>query len=352
MGGSQNLYKDPKIFKPHFKLASDGTLDLQSFLALDLKPKANTHGNYYPIENDLVVAKPNFFGSIHWALGQSIVPIVEVSQDRRSVQCLGTGFYIHTNGLMLTAAHVLSEYFDRAMEAPHTDIDRLIAEEGTSRLGVMLKHNQLFGNEAFEFLPMRWSHIFTAAEPEILPWKKDKPKFVVDVAVCETFGSASGKLFQPLPIMQPSISGYGTFVGRENFAVGYADMREFTTVEGAENSLMNFVPHLTRGNVAKRLPNNHIDRLVPSPGPCFQFEAKMASGMSGSPVFDAEGIYVHGLASSIWQGENGSLQNDSYCSMIAPICEVPLRALGGRSIYQMLNDQRGGMVKIFAPGDM
>jgi hypothetical protein len=74
--------------------------------------------------------------------------------------------------------------------------------------------------------------------------------------------------------------------------------------------------------------------------------------MSGSPVFDAEGIYVHGLASSSWQGENGTLQADSYCSMIGPVCRIPLDVLGGKSIYDMLADDNGGMVKIFAPGDM
>jgi hypothetical protein len=68
----QTKAKFPKLLKPHFQLTNDGGLELHSFLTLDLKSEEGASEDYYLIENDIVLGQPNFLGSVHWALGQSI----------------------------------------------------------------------------------------------------------------------------------------------------------------------------------------------------------------------------------------------------------------------------------------
>jgi hypothetical protein len=341
----------PKLLLPHFKFGDGDTFEMQALLSVDLKAKYECVEGPHEILNDTIVEQGGFIGSTHWTLAQSIVPIVETSRDKKSVKCLGTGFYVHSNGILLTAAHVLADYFERAKERDYIDVEELISQEGQSPVGILLQRNRLYGDSIFEFLPIIWSELFAQRHESPLPWEKIRTTYITDIAICQTFVSQTTR-FQPLAIIQPGISGFGAFEGKDIFAVGYSGMEDFSMQKDSANNMMKFRPHFTKGKVLKRIPNNHIEKTVPSPGPCFQMNAPLSAGMSGSPVFDSEGIYVHGVSSSSWQGNDGSLQSESYCSMIAPVCDVPLAGLKGRSIFDLLKNPKSQMIKIHGPGDI
>lgn len=61
--------------------------------------------------------------------------------------------------------------------------------------------------------------------------------------------------------------------------------------------------------------------------------------MSGSPIFDDERIYVHGVVSMGWEDENGSM-NYGYGSMLAQALPLPIGPLGGKSLINLM--QVGG----------
>jgi hypothetical protein len=71
--------------------------------------------------------------------------------------------------------------------------------------------------------------------------------------------------------------------------------------------------------------------------------------MSGSPIFDHEGIYVHGVVSTGWEDASG-VAKLGYGSMLAPSLGVPIRPLGNRTLLQMFDSEDHGIPKLSVPG--
>jgi len=69
--------------------------------------------------------------------------------------------------------------------------------------------------------------------------------------------------------------------------------------------------------------------------------------MSGSPIFDDERIYVHGVVSKGWENEDGS--ELGFGSMLAYSLALPLKALGGRTLLELLKSSEHGITKISIP---
>jgi hypothetical protein len=64
--------------------------------------------------------------------------------------------------------------------------------------------------------------------------------------------------------------------------------------------------------------------------------------MSGGPIFDREGIYVHGVVSKGWEDET-RLAKLGFGSMLAPSMGVPIRAMNDSSLKQLQENHDEGM---------
>jgi hypothetical protein len=83
-------------------------------------------------------------------------------------------------------------------------------------------------------------------------------------------------------------------------------------------------------------------------GPPLSASAKFSPGMSGSPIFDDERIYVHGVVSKGWEDENG-LTEFGYGSMLAPSMGLAIGPLEGKSLLDLLAAGAEGMPSLSIP---
>jgi hypothetical protein len=83
----------------------------------------------------------------------------------------------------------------------------------------------------------------------------------------------------------------------------------------------NFVQdiYVSVGEVMNVFPDNHVRQDVPTPGPCFDFKAKIPGKMSGGAILGAEGSIVRGVVSRGFSGET-----HSFGAMLGPAMHLPL----------------------------
>lgn len=112
--------------------------------------------------------------------------------------------------------------------------------------------------------------------------------------------------------------------------------------DGRVAALPNFELHVSSGIVLERFPDNLLKRDVSTPGPCFSFGAKIPPGMSGAPIFDREGVYVHGVVSKGLEDASGYL-NHGYGSMLAPSMALPISRLDGASLFELQKQHAHGI---------
>src|SRR5690606_6164544 len=145
-------------------------------------------------------------------------------------------------------------------------------------------------------------------------------KLNADSAICKVQQLAPDIPHQPLAIVQNGLAGTGIAVGKTATAIGYAGMQNIP-LDPSNNDRMiekpEFDLHVSTGKIIEHIPDNAISKSATSPGPCFSASMKFPPGMSGSPIFDDERIYVHGVVSKGWEGSDG-LEALGYGSMLAP----------------------------------
>jgi hypothetical protein len=71
--------------------------------------------------------------------------------------------------------------------------------------------------------------------------------------------------------------------------------------------------------------------------------------MSGSPIFDRDGIYVHGVVSKGLEDESGIVEH-SYGSMLAPSMGLPIGRLGVASLIELQPAGKDGIPILRGPG--
>ena len=72
--------------------------------------------------------------------------------------------------------------------------------------------------------------------------------------------------------------------------------------------------------------------------------------MSGGPIFDREGVYVHGVVSKGLDGAAGP-EKLGFGSMLGPSLSLPIARMKGASLLQLQAQGNEGMAKIgSAPG--
>jgi hypothetical protein len=332
-----------KILKTFWSLRNDGRWQISGMKGIDLKPVPHSDADCFAIEDDIVLVQPATIGTIKSFLGDSIVPIVTHHKGENRLRCIGTGFFVSCSGLLITSAHVVTDPVDRKY-GDITELDDLTIHSNELRFGVLIRNNPLFQRPGYQLYPIEWAVFLAERREDPLRIFGLDLKLNSDIAICKVPKKPIGPPHQPLTIVQAGIRGTGIGVGANVAAIGYAGMTEEIMFD--EHAMIigehNCQLHVTRGNIMERYPDNFQNRTVSTPGPCFALAAKVPGGMSGSPIFDREGIYVHGVISKGLDDETG-LAKLGFGSMLAPSMEVPIRALNGSTLKRLQENHDDGM---------
>jgi hypothetical protein len=97
------------------------------------------------------------------------------------------------------------------------------------------------------------------------------------------------------------------------------------------------------GSVTTIHPDNITEKRNATPGPNFEFNAKIPGKMSGSPILVGNGVITKGVVSRSWQDENHA----SGC-LVAPMMNLPL--VTEKSLLDLLNNGNEGIAKFQGRG--
>lgn len=326
---------------------------ITSMTPLALKSASVTAQGFYSVQNEMVVVQPNMAGPTGFFLGQSIVPIVCQIAGESTVRCLGTGFFVSCSGLLITAAHVITDPIERQYGGLKEE-DGITWRATELTLGVMIPVNPMFHGEAYIFRQIEWSSFLGERTSSPLPFGRKDLRLTSDIAICQVEPIAPDVPFQPLTIVQQGMVGVGMQVGKRATAVGYGELADIDLQRAGPNAVSGDFPfrlHVSQGQILERFPDNSAKREVKTPGACFSASLRLPGGMSGSPIFDDEGIYVHGVVSSGLVDENG-VTDLGFGSMLAHSMHIPLRTLGDKTLSELLAGKEHGFPKFQGPGDI
>lgn len=339
-----------ELLKLHFGKNKEGKWEIAAMKGIPLSACEGASDGFFPIKNDLVVAQPAFLGTIKFVLGQSIVPVVTHVQGERILRCLGTGFFVSCSGLLITAAHVITDPIERQYGGIR-ELDDLTWHARDLHIGVMIPLNPLFQASGYIFRPIEWATFLSERADLPLPIAGVNLKLKSDIAICKVDAIAEGVPHQPLTIVQSGMVGTGMAVGKTATAVGYGEMRDVELARQSDRAFsgdFSFGLHASTGVILEHFPDNFSEPRVPTPGPCFSASLQLSGGMSGSPIFDDEGIYVHGVVSKGWIDENGPTKF-GFGSMLAPSLHLPIKPLGNRSLLELHKADEHGFPKLSGP---
>lgn len=339
-----------ELFKLHFGRNKEGRWAIKGMKGIPLRPRDGDRNDFFTIQNDLVAEQPDFLGTIKFVLGQSIVPVVAQVPGEAVLRCLGTGFFISCSGLLVTAAHVITDPIERRYGGVK-ELDGLMWHAGDLKLGVMIPQNPFLQADGYIFRDIEWSVFLGARTENPLPIAGVNLKLTSDTAICKVSPIAEGVPHQPLAIVQSGLIGKGMAVGKTATAVGYGQMRNVELARESDSVISGdffFDLHASTGVILERFPDNLTERHVPTPGACFSAALQLPAGMSGSPIFDDEGIYVHGVVSKGWVDESG-VAKFGYGSMLAHSLQLPIKPLGNKSLLELHKADEHGFPKLRVP---
>lgn len=322
---------------------------------IDLKPRDGFSKDYFKIENEvnLMTQKPGAimnnlfatFGTTEFLVRQSIVPIVAWNDGDEEIRCIGTGFFISASGLLMTAAHVLRDPVDENYTTV-TQVNKNSHKlDENLRFGILLPANPAMRNaplqvhpairEAKWFMcPFEWAQHWGQDVESPLLHKKPEFKLELDIAVCKVREQPLIGPYQPL-----NIGLYNLKLGDRTVAIGYPEMRNIR-LDGDD-----YQPELvvSVGSVTTIHPDNMTEKKNTTPGPNFEFNAKIPGKMSGSPILVGEGVITKGVVSRSWQDENHA----SGC-LVAPIMNLPL--VGEKSLLDFMREGKEGIAQFIGVG--
>lgn len=337
------------ILKCFFERCGEDRWNITAAHSFDLQPADSTDKDFYPVRDDLIAKSPQFFGTTQSLLGQSVVPIAVHFPESNTLLRLGTGFFISCTGLLVTAAHVVMTPIQERFEGITEIEDRNWTADGF-QIGVLVRTNPLTQLSGYIFCTIEWAEFLAERSDSPLPFLRSDLKLNSDIAICKVRQIAPEIAHQPLPIVQTGLVGIGMGKGKTATAVGYTGLLESASDSEGDTLIEEFPLelHVARGVIEDRFHDNAIERRSLVPGPCFSVLAKYPAGMSGSPIFDDEGIYVHGVVSSGGKDADG-LEKYGIGSMLAPSTRIPIRSLNGLSLLDALNSGEHGMVRLSVP---
>jgi hypothetical protein len=305
------------------------------------------------VKDGIHLAGQASFGPISYYLGQSIVPIVALSNDMSWMKCIGTGFFVSCSGLLVTAAHVVSDPIESDYAASR-EVSSSTWQSDAVTLGVMVPSNPIMEASGYVFRHIEWATFLAEKANSPLPFRRSHFKLNADIAICKVHQPDTRVPYQPLALIQQGIRGFGVAVGKNATAIGYGEMQDHIQLNLNGRQVRCDLPfqlNISTGVVLEHFADNAISRASPSPGPCFSASLPLPPGMSGSPIFDHEGIYVHGVA-SMGLSDSGGPTDHGYGSMLAHAIQLPISALEESSLADIMRARTDGMIIMQGPGDI
>jgi hypothetical protein len=338
------------ILKSLWTRRPDGRWGIHDMKGIALKPRAGEPKDFFRFESDmeLLSSTPprnlgDFFSSFGYTdlvLKQSILPVVAWIDGAPTIRCIGTAFIVSCSGYVITAAHVVldpqeSGYAEVAARDGNTDVfDGII-------FGVLMPVHPAIGQAGFEIIPFERASYWGMWKKSPLIHEPDRLESLTDVAICKLRSRGDGGAYQPLHLSLNPFS-----IGEKAYAVGYAEMKDIPIdyVDGEPRiSKYEWEPLVSTGHVSELVPMNHINKEVPTPGPCFNFKARIPGKMSGSPIFGADGAVVRGVVSRSSSGEK-----DAYGCMLGPV--MSLARSDGPSLGTLMKSGQEGMAVTSSQG--
>ncbi|HWT42421.1 MAG TPA: serine protease [Sphingopyxis sp.] len=341
------------ILKSIWTQDKTGKWSIHDLQGLNLKPREGCTNKYFKLKDELslLTNRPGSimdnlfasFGSTEFLVRQSIVPVVAWNEGDTEVRCIGTGFFISATGLLMTAAHVVRDPVDEDY-AGATKIDNQSSKLSDNlHFGIMLPANPAMRDAPFYvpaevrqakcfICPFEWTQHWGKEIESPLLGRKPEFKLELDIAICKVRQFPLIGPYQPL-----NIGLHNLKIGDRAVAIGYAEMKNMKLGAYEQPELVVSV-----GEVTMIYPDNIKEKQNSTPGPNFEFSAKIPGKMSGSPILVGSGILTKGVVSRSWEGEELA----SGC-LIAATMHLPLH--GEKSLLNLQQAESEGMAKMSGP---
>lgn len=339
------------ILKSLWRKNQDGIWGVHDLKSLSFKPRSGFDSDFFTFENqmELMPSCPSTgnlnelftsFGGTDFLMKQSVIPVVAWVEGENYIRCIGTAFMISCTGYLITACHVLIDPQDRKYGKIVRDGNSIRFMDGL-RMGVLIPINPASGFTYNLFFMFEQSWYWGEWKDSPLFHEDETFDILTDIAICKISLMPDGTGHQPLNL------SLNRFAKNERaFAFGYAEMDDIP-IEKKEGGLMapDFEQELyiSVGDVMDVFSENHNRKNVPTPGPCFDFKAKVPGKMSGGPILGAGGAVVRGVVSRSFSGEK-----HAYGAMLGPVMHLPLSK--DMSLKQMMTSGNEGIAKVQGQG--
>ena len=339
-----------EILKHLWRKDRNGVWGVHDIKAMKFEPPPGSDADYFRLDGEmqLMTNSPagfnvhdlfTSFGPGDFLLKQSIVPVVCHVDGERTIRCIGTAFIISCSGYLVTAGHVLlAPYDDKYGGAVQSN--GVIQFRNDLRMGVMIPLSPAYGVAGYRFFPFQKSWFWGEFEQSPLFNIQDQFGYVSDIAVCKIGESPEGPAHQPLGFSLNSFT-----LGEEALTIGYSEAPdiEISIEDGMRIIEPKLDLYVSRGPVTEVFTRNHIQKVVPTPGPCFDYSARIPGKMSGAPIFGAGGAVVRGVVSRSYQDEKLATG-----SMLGPTMRLPLD--NADTIASLMETGNEGMARFIGEG--
>lgn len=342
------------ILKSLWSRGADGRWAISDLKGLTLNPMDGFTSGYFSFENkmELMTNQPSSnmvefmasFGPTDTLIKQSIVPVVAWKKGDPSMRCVGTASIISCTGYIITAAHVLMDPYENGYGEAVKQGGSLAFQEGFN-FGVLVPLGPGYGRRGGLFFPFEKFWVWGDWKESPMLHELDRFEFLTDLAVAKIAEMPEGAAHQPLTMwLNPFLAG------ETAYSIGYAEMADIGLSyvgEGLRIADFKAELYVSVGDVMGVFPRNHLEREVPTPGPCFDFSARIPGKMSGAPIFGADGMVVRGVVSRSFSGER-----HAFGAMLGPVMHLPLEEPGitGRTLETMMDSGDEGIVQVQGQG--